>query len=184
MGFEEILSGINSRTESELAAIEESNSREISEIEKHAAEQAEEYASASKARAAAESSRIIASETSKANIDAKHIIDEATMERLSQALNYITDNLKDYAKTDGYAKLLSVIADKARGELGECTIYVQKQDLKAVPGSQQANEKFIGGIKAVSKDGSKEVDYTLESIFSTLKQKVSYALVKKLKVGR
>jgi len=184
MGFEEILKSINSHTEKELQAIAASTKEEVALIMKHASDESESYAKELKQKSDSESARIIASEISKANIEAKHIIDRAVEEKLEAAMQRINSYLKDYTASEAYAKLLQKMAQSAERELGQCTIFVRKQDMKLLPGAKLSKDSFIGGLKAVSNDGAKEVDYTLESVLAALNYRLSAVLVKKIKVGR
>lgn len=93
----------------------------------------------------------------------------------SEKLNEISKNtekvLGEFVETENYKELLKKLVNKAHTELGEETsIYVKDRDLELVKSAfpnlkvSSTNEKFIGGVKAMSKDGSMGVDLTLKEL--------------------
>ncbi|MGC8687526.1 MAG: V-type ATP synthase subunit E [Candidatus Micrarchaeia archaeon] len=183
MGFEEVLRSIREKAESETNAIIEQAESESASILEDANAKASAYIALMDSRAKSDSARLIASTESRANIEAKHLIDKEVNQKLADAMAMLQAYLQEYSKSEEYAKLMGALSEKALKLLGECTIYVQKRDLKLLKGAKASEESFLGGLIAVSKDGTKQVDYTLEGILSRISDSVMSKLIKEIKVS-
>jgi vacuolar-type H+-ATPase subunit E/Vma4 len=180
MGFEEVLRSIREKAENEAKTIIEQAESESSLILNDANAKALAYSEAMAAKAKSDSARLLASAESKANIEAKHIIDQAVNQRLNEAMSMLREYLAEYPKSGEYAKLMNALSQRSSQLLGECTIYVQKRDMKLLKGSKEAKESFSGGLIAVSNDGTKQIDYTLEGILSRLNDSIISKLIKSM----
>lgn len=183
MGLEEIISNIENDTKAKVNKVVDDAKAEASRIRDNAAKDAAEYTSEMRFRSQTEANQLVARETSKADIEAKQIYQNAVSTVLGGTISTIQDNLSGYVKSDAYVKLLNKLAARAIDELdGDCTITVQKADLPKLKGIDAkvvaAKDNFVGGLKAVSKDESMYVDYSLEAILEGMKDQLATNLMK------
>jgi vacuolar-type H+-ATPase subunit E/Vma4 len=122
-------------------------------------------------RMKAEISRILDTETNAAKADAEKQYNLAFSDKIEEISRNIKSTLEAFVVTEGYHKLLYSLVGRAVGELGQdSTVYVNERDLKEVQTKftnltvKSAKAEFIGGVKAVSKDGFRSVDLSLEDI--------------------
>ncbi len=186
MGLEEIIFSIENDTKAKVTKIIDDAKAEAARIRENAAKDAAEYTSEMRFRAQTEANQLIAREASKADIEAKQIYQNAMSSVLNDTISIIRENLSAYAKSDSYTKLLNKLAKRASDELGgDCTIMVQKNDIAKLRGASakvvSSEEKFVGGLKAASKDQSMYVDYSLEAILESIKDQLATNLMKLMK---
>ncbi len=189
MGLEEILANIERDTKAKMSqiAVEAENNakRETEEAQKRA----EAYNRHMEQKAQGDSSRLLARELSRANIEARRIYGEALESTINSTLDEVRESLNDYAKGADYPGLLNKLAKAAYDELGsDCMLYLQKRDLpklKVAKGidPKESKEEFSGGLKAVSKDGRLSIDYTLENLFSMVKEDIAVQILKMIQKG-
>jgi vacuolar-type H+-ATPase subunit E/Vma4 len=188
MGLEEILKGIKSRKEATLAQIASDTKAQRDKIIGEAKEQAKAIAKEGRAHAKRDAELIEARETSKARIEGKMIYNNALNDRIEEALTSIRNDLGSFTKSNTYNKLLDKLANEVLAGLGnDCTIFANSNDIAYLKGRIkggnliQAKEEFIGGIKAVSKDGRREMDYSLESIMEGLRDGLASRIIEELR---
>lgn len=183
MGLEEIIADIDANTKAKVASVLDGAGREAQKIREDAQKDANLHIENTKRKAQGDAARLIAREFSRANIESRKIYQDAVTATIDGALDSLSGSLQEYVKSTDYARFLNKSADLAAKELGEdCTIYAQKADLPKIKhgGAAEAKDQFSGGIKAVSSDGKRSVDFTLESVFQNLKEDIAVQLLKTL----
>ncbi|MGC8478842.1 MAG: V-type ATP synthase subunit E [Candidatus Micrarchaeia archaeon] len=183
MGLEEVLESIKAHKEGSIAQIEREAAEQEEKILGEAKEAAKAIAKESKAKAKSDAEQLIARELSKARIEAKMIYNNAVSEKVEQGISEIKENFEEIAKSARYREILNKLANKAVKELGDdCIIVANKQDLtylKKAAGKfsiGQPDESITAGLRAFSKDGRKEVDYTLESMIEEMHDRIASRL--------
>jgi vacuolar-type H+-ATPase subunit E/Vma4 len=123
------------------------------------------------AKMKAEISRILDTETNAAKAEAERHYNLAFSDKIKEISRNIKSTLESFVATESYGKLLYSLIKRAVDELGQdSTIYVNERDLKNVQAKfpdlavKSAKAEFIGGAKAISKDGFRSVDLSLEDI--------------------
>ncbi len=105
------------------------------------------------------------------DIEIKKILNDRSESLLSAGMKMLEKAASEFTQSNDYQKALAAMIAIARKELGDsCTIYLDKNDMlksKDSKGLKQMERKlrFKGGIFAVSKDGKKELDLTIDTIF-------------------
>jgi vacuolar-type H+-ATPase subunit E/Vma4 len=189
MGLEEILANIERDTKAKVAQIAEEAEKAAEREKQEAEKRADTYNKHMQQKAQSDTSRLLSRELSRANIEARKIYSEALEGTINRTLDSVRESLEDYAESADYPVLLNKLAQSASKELGgDCIIYVQKRDmpkLKKGKGAdpQEAKEEFIGGLKGVSKDGKLSTDYTLENIFSQIREDMAVQILGMIKKG-
>ena len=185
MGLEEIIKDIDTDTKSrakqvlDQAHAEAKMTLESSEAEEKAIHHAAE------SKAASDSRQELVREASRANVEAKGIYQQAVSEYINSATDTLAKSLQAYTKSAQYKKLMPKLAKSASNQLGSgCTITVQALDLKLLSGASvgdaniaKSKEQFAGGLKAVSQDGKRYIDYSLESIAESLSDSITVKLL-------
>ncbi len=180
MGFEEILESIKKQKADRLREISGNSDDEVAKILSKASAEVSEHSKNLKAKAKLEREQIMNREMSKAAIKAKSAYNGEVNAAIESALNVIMENYPKYMKTSQYEKLIAKLASVAMKELGsDCTVIIGKEDAKLISKGKQkfaiadAGSEFVGGLKAISKDGKREVDYTLKSIIENSKNDIA-----------
>jgi V/A-type H+-transporting ATPase subunit E len=187
MGLDEIIDKIENDAETRVRQIMDNAKAEADKIIKDAKAKADEKVAKAGAKAANESKMIIARESSKASVEASQMYQERLNDEVGKAMDSIRLDLPEYAKSEDYRKLLQKLALKASTELGDgCVVYVQKADAEKIKpgqgfGVSESQKSFAGGLEAVSKDGDRYVDYTLEALLSGIKDRVAVEVLKLVK---
>ncbi len=122
-------------------------------------------------RIKAEISRILDTEVNTAKAEAEKRYNTAFSDKIDEISQSIESALASFVATEPYDKLLFILVKRATKELGPgAKVYVNDRDLKKTRDKfpdldiKSAKNEFVGGVKAVSKDGFKGVDLSLEDI--------------------
>lgn len=185
MGLEEIIKDIDTDTKSRAKQVlDQAHSDAKKILDSSLAEEKAIY-EAAESKAAIDSRQELVRETSRANVEAKGIYQQAVSEYIKTATDTLTKSLQAYANSAQYKKLMPKLAESASSQLGSgCTITVQARDLKLLSGASvgdakitKSKEQFAGGLKAVSQDGKRYIDYSLESIAESLSDNIAVKLL-------
>jgi vacuolar-type H+-ATPase subunit E/Vma4 len=183
MGLEEIIAQVNKEADSKAKEILEQAQADALKIIDNAKEEASQFLKEQKGVTDKDAERFVLRETSKAETEAKSVYRAAVGETLDYSFLLLSTELKAFTLTDDYTNLLKKLVGIAVSYLGSgCVINARKEDIKRI-GSQpsatikELKEKTAGGIKCVSEDGKKSVDFTLESIVEMLRDKISAAVL-------
>ncbi|MDE1856648.1 MAG: hypothetical protein KGH98_01030 [Candidatus Micrarchaeota archaeon] len=189
MGLEEIIESIRTGTKAKVDKIRSDADAEAERIRSHAAQKSAAITDAESSKASSDAAMLLAREASKAHIEGQRMYQAKINSEITSALSQISHHASEFVKSPTYSELLNKLAEHAVSELGEdCRIYVQKPDAEKLKKGKKghsvevAKEKFIGGLKASSKDNTMHVDYTLESIIGEVSSNISTKLFKKIKV--
>ena len=188
MGFEEILESIKKQKADRLNEISANSDGEVAKVLSRAEAEVNEYLKNLQVKAKFERDQIMGREMSKAAIKAKSAYNSEVNAAIESAISTITENYSKYMKTDQYKKLIAKLASVATKELGDdCTVIISKEDAKLISKGKQkfalvdASNEFVGGLKAISKDGKREVDYTLKSIIENSKDYIANKVLELIK---
>ena len=186
MGLDEIINKIESDAEARKRQIVEAAKAEADRILKDAKAKADEKLSQAKAKAASESKVIITRESSRAQTEASQMYQKRLNEEVNRSIESIRSGFQGYTRSDEYAKLLQKLAGKAAGELGEgCIVYARPEDAARIKPEgfsvAVSQEAISGGIRAVSRDGFRYVDYTLDAILSGISDGIAVEILKIIK---
>ena len=186
MGLDEIIGKIESDTEATVRRIMEQAKAQADGATNDAKAKAQARLSLAKSKAAADSKVIMTRESSRAATEASQMYQERLNDEVRKSIESIKASFQAYTKSDEYAKLLKKLASRAAGELGEdCTIYVKRDDdVKIKPAGFTISELpdgSSGGLRAVSKDGLKYVDYTLDALLSSINDAIAVEIMKLIK---
>ncbi len=187
MGLEEIVQNINSDTEARVKQTLKKAKEEADKITEAAEQQAKGYLQKAKEDSDNEAKQLTLRELSRANIEAKAAVQEATDSAIRESLDLVEDQTEAYFGSPGYTKLLNKLAQQARDELGDgCVLHIQEYDVQKVKKAPDgativtAQEKFSGGLKGVSKDNSMFVDYSMPAIMKMINSSMAVAIQKKI----
>lgn len=185
MGLEEIIDDIEKKKQLETDRLIGDARAQASEIIKAAKDAASKKSKEILDAADLEAKQIKARELSKANIEAKRLVYSAMQESLDNAYKELRKNIASYLKSSQYKALLLKLYNTALDEIGEgCTVYVRKDDVQALEGLKRkakildAGSAFAGGLIAVSADGKKELDYSMDRILEIIKPRMYSKLLK------
>lgn len=184
MGLNEILEKIGQDNETRVDRVIDDAHDRANKLLDEARAKASDKVSAAKRRAEQESEGYISREESRARIGAAQKYQEELNAHVASAMDSIRKRLPDYTKTDDYTKLLHSLAGRAVKELGDdCTIYARQADVTKIKGKNvlEATEHFSGGLKAVSSDGARSVDYTLEQVLNGISDSIAVEILKLIK---
>lgn len=122
-------------------------------------------------RTKTEVNALLDTEINAAKAEAEKRYNAAFSTVMEDTLHMVPSALAAFVKTSAYKRLLSKLAKKASAELGEDAVfYVTKADLEWVKKEYPklnilaAKDAFVGGVRAVSKDGFTGIDFSLEYI--------------------
>jgi vacuolar-type H+-ATPase subunit E/Vma4 len=187
MGLGEIVQNINSDTDAKIKQVLDKAQEESGKIIAKAKKEAVEYVSAAKEKAEAEAKQLVLRELSRANIEARSVVQGAIAAAIGESLALVTSQLKDYSASPAYAKLLNKLVDMAVEELGDgCTIYIQETDIQKVKNTpagatlKAADEKFAGGVKGESKGKDMYIDYSMESVLQMINDGMAAKMQKEI----
>ncbi len=188
MGFEDILESINKQKADKLKEISDNLNSVIAGILSGVEAEVDGYSKKLQEKAKFERVQIMNREMSKAAIRAKSAYNMEVNAAIESALGTIAENYQKYMKTDQYKKLIVKLVQVVSKELGDdCTITIGQEDAKLISrGKQKLNildsgNEFIGGFKATSRDGKREVDYTLKSIIENSKDYIANKVLELIK---
>ncbi len=187
MGLDEILEKIEKDSEAKVEKIIEAAHSESKKIVDDAKRKGDERINSAKEKAEFESKAMIAREESRTRIEAAQRYQEALNAHINGAVDTVRKHLDEYRKSPDYKKLLNKLVERSVSDLGEgCTIYVNQSDVPLIRQSEQFHiaepqDAFSGGIKAVSKDGTMSVDYTLEELLKGVSDKIAVGILKAIK---
>ncbi|MCL5093066.1 MAG: hypothetical protein M1128_01195 [Candidatus Marsarchaeota archaeon] len=188
MSFEEILESIKKQKADRLREISGNSDDEVAQLLSKTAAEVSEYSKNLQAKAKLEREQIMSREMSKAAIKAKSVYNGEVNAAIESTIDAIMENYMKYMKTSQYKKLIAKLASVALEELGDdCTIIISKEDAKLISKGKQkfvladAGSEFVGGLKAISKDGKREVDYTLKSIIENSKNDIANKVLEFIK---
>ncbi len=187
MGLKEILEDIDSKTGAEIEGIMQKADDEAGRIRSEAEAKAAEKEQSMAAKSKNDAEQIMVRETSKANIAAKMAYDVAANARVESAIGKIPGKIHEYTKGVKYRKLLDALAAKAAKELGRgCRVLVRKEDAQILPQEagfnvEVADSQLSGGLIAVSADGKREIDYTLDALLNKLHDRLAQELLERVR---
>ncbi|MCL4389441.1 hypothetical protein M1397_02420 [Candidatus Marsarchaeota archaeon] len=184
MGLEEIVDRINKDTEDKANRIIDKARGDASKTLNAAAAKASSIRKMKAAKAENDSGLIVSKAASKAEVDGAQLYQKKVNDSINSSIDALRKHLSKYTKTDEYARLLSKLCSLAEHELGDgCKIEMQKDDaVKIRPGGKytivDAPAGFAGGIRAVSADGKRSVDYSLERLLESMNDRIAVELLK------
>lgn len=183
MGLEEIIDKIENDTEIKIKQIIDDARAKAAKIINDAKAKANQKTNEMKEKAENDSKQIVNREASRSMVEASQIYQEKLNSVVSNAISMIKNNTSSYTSSQNYSKLLSKLADNAVEALGEnCSIYIQKNDMQKLKSARfnisASQEQFSGGLKAVSKDQTMYVDYTLEKIIDGVSDRIAFEVLK------
>ncbi|MCL5430290.1 MAG: V-type ATP synthase subunit E [Candidatus Marsarchaeota archaeon] len=185
MGLEEIVNGINKDTQEKIEAMMKDANAKADRIIEEAKREAEVHKKEMDEKAKHDAQMLDARERSRANIESRHIYDNAVNSKMQEILYIIRSYLSEYVKTADYGKLLNKLESDAEAQLGsDCTVFVMKRDMPILKGAKAKikaigeKNSMVGGLEAESADGTRSVDYSLEHLFEDLKQELSAEILK------
>ncbi len=186
MGLEEIIDKIESDTETKVKQIIDDAKSQAAKTLSDAKANANQRIKETREKAENDSKQIVNRETSRAMVEASQIYQERLSSVVSDAISMIKTGISSYTSNPSYAKLLAKLADMAIGELGDsCIIYLQKEDMQKFKAQKfnvaASQEQFSGGLKAVSKDQTMYVDYTLDKIIEGMSDRIAFEVLKMVK---
>ena len=186
MGLDEIIGKIETDAEGRAHKAIEDAKAEADRITNGAKAKAQEKLSQMSLKATNESKVIMTRESSRAATEASQMYQERLNEEVAKSMDSIKAAFPSYTKSEEYTKLLNKLAAKAAGELGEaCTLYVRGEDVgKIKPGRftvLESQDNIPGGLNAVSKDGFRYVDYTLDTLLANISDGIAVEILKLIK---
>ncbi|WP_393971306.1 hypothetical protein OXIME_001576 [Oxyplasma meridianum] len=122
-------------------------------------------------------------EISEAELDSRTSVRKKYNELMETGLAKATFYLEDLQQWKNYPEILESMIAIAKKSLGTgCTIKASKADIPKLSEHKGINivasdEITKGGIKAVSKDGSMELDLTTDTIMADIREKLSVGIL-------
>ena len=118
---------------------------------------------------------------SSAQMESLRMIRSREKEIVDSALEKVEDHLHDIRSWKNYSEIMGSLSRISTSALGkDCRIMVSKNDQSLLPGAEPRNDDAVldkyGGIVAVSKDGSMELDLRIYSIYQDLREKIIAAI--------
>ena len=166
------LENLNKELDEKGIAIQNQRNTQIKEIQEH-------FANESKLKSEREFARMIEA----AKLQAKKILFDAINANMDSAFNVIKQEIKKYTKTPQYKKILETMVKTSKKKLDQkITIHCREEDhtvLKEMEVTVGSSIQTLGGIVAENKDGTKELDLTLEELLRTHEDQVKDFLTEK-----
>jgi len=185
MALEDIIKEINESTESKIKEINDSTDEQISKINSDKDNEIKSYKDQMDKKAKAILSQIQIEAQSRTNMDSKRLYDEKVEEKLNDAFTIIKDSYSDIRKTPTYKKVLNKIVSDSVEKLGkDAIISINSKDKDLIDANGiniKVDDAIVGGVRAVSKDGSKEIDETLDNIIDDVKDQLAMKFLKQIK---
>jgi vacuolar-type H+-ATPase subunit E/Vma4 len=187
MGLEEIVARIEKDTELKVKKTLDDAGLKSQSIMDDAKKQAQDYLSGKLSAASEAAEMLVSKASSKADVEGAQIYQMALNNSIEKSIEDIRKQLAVYAKSEDYKRLLAKLSEAASKELGEgCIIMARKQDMVMIKPMQgvsveQAKEAFSGGIVAYSADRKRSIDYTLDKLLDSIKDRVAVEILKRVK---
>ncbi len=184
MSIETFIQEIETRKRKELEGLEkdlqENKSRLQTEMNHTLKEIQERFSTEAKVKSEREQARII--EASK--LQAKKIMFDAINANMQSAFVVIHQEIENYVKSPQYKKSLETMVNNAKKKLGQnIIVHCREEDksiLKELGVTTSKSIKTLGGIIAVNKEGTRELDLTFEELLRTNEDRVKSFLSEKI----
>ncbi len=186
MALEEIIKEIQKKKELDLADLsrkfQEDQQRLRLDADRRIKKMTEDY----EKRLADERSMLERKETSEADLDARTYVRRKYSELMENGLSKALFYFEDLQKWKNYPEILQEMVAMVKKKLGSgCTVKVSSSDLPKLSeykgvSIEASDEIGKGGIRAISKDGSMEMDLTVDAIKMDIREKLSVMILEKI----
>ncbi len=186
MALEEIIKEIQKKKELDLADLsrkfQEDQQRLRLDADRRIKKMTEDY----EKRLADERSMLERKETSEADLDARTYVRRKYSELMENGLSKALFYFEDLQKWKNYPEILHEMVAMVKKKLGSgCTVKVSSSDLQKLSeykgvSIEASDEIEKGGIRAISKDGSMEMDLTVDAIKMDIREKLSVMILEKI----
>jgi vacuolar-type H+-ATPase subunit E/Vma4 len=187
MGFEEIVEHIkreeNAKTNKILTEARITRDKIINEAKAEAVQ----IVNDGKKKVQQDREKFLEESSASINVEAERLYGGAVNMRVSNSMRLASGALVKYSATRSYDVLLRALIKRAVAEIGEdATVYARERDVKRLGPYPKTLKlarlpsKFSGGIKVVSADGFREIDFSLESLLNKVKDRVAEKLVSRM----
>ncbi len=180
MALEDILKGIENDTSKRIEELGNRAAEESESMKKKAAADASSKVKAAVRMAESDAKVMELREVSKKRMGLKAEYYKEFNKRISDAKAIVDSSTDEFRKTETYSRLMSTLYSKVLDALGDgCTISVCKDDIALVGRSGSATiaaSELKGGVVGESRDGFREVDYSLNNIMRIIDDEFTAAI--------
>lgn len=176
MGLESILSEIENNRKERIDALRQEYDKKTGELVISTEKQINNIRAESEAMLARQLEEARARYSTALEIEERRILKERKDHLISDALLLFDELATSFYKTKEYKKILASMVKSAKELLGkDCKIFASESDLESLGETKgvhklQKASRFTGGIFAVSSDGKKELDLTMDTIMEAIKE--------------
>lgn len=184
MSFENLLKTLEEKGQAEESAILNTAKSEAKKIQSEASERAKAIIDQAKLDGQKLGNEVKLEISANARLKQKRITSEARESLINSAIQTLENQLREFAETKEYAKLLTALARDCVHSLGkDALLYCRKADEKLLTQAGfkvKNNVKIIGGVIAETPDGKVKVNNSLESLVELNKEKLRQVAFKEL----
>ncbi len=191
MALEDILDGIAKDTKEKVEKLYAKANGESKSIIKNAEDEATAKMAGMVQKASMEIKSVQTRELARKRMEIKKRYYEELNGNILQAKSIIMDNIPKFKNTETYKSLLNVLYGQITTSLGKgCEVLISNDDIPLINFDRSTkvikSDDITGGLLGRSKDGSKEIDYTIRSIMDTIESDLITSLSRAIdpKVGR
>ena len=176
MGLENILSEIENSRRQRIDTLRQEYDKKTGELVITSEKHVNSIRKESDAMLAEQLEVVRAKYATALEIEERRIFKERKYHLISEALLLFDDLATSFYKTKEYKKLLASMIKSAKELLGkDCKIFAHESDIESLGETKglhrlQKVGRFAGGIFAVSSDGKKELDLTMDTIMASIKE--------------
>ena len=183
MALEDILTSIDRDTKNRVEKLSKETDDEAKNIIKEAEIEAKSHINNMVQKAESEAKSAEIRELSRKRMELKKRYYEELNRTILDAKSSITDNMSEFKSTDIYKNLLNILYKRIIDSLGkECEITIHKDDASLIKFDKgirvTKSNNLSGGLVGRSEDSSKEIDYTINSIFDIVESDLMVSLSK------
>ena len=172
MGLEEVKQEIIVQAELEASKIVKEAQEQSGVILEKAQEQVKEYQGEAKVHLEELQGAMERKMLAAARFDAQRKVLHSKKESIQRVSDLVREEILGMKSTEK-KKFLASLLKKANAEIDVDTVYVNKGDLKLLPGKVKVKTMDIsGGLVAENKDGSISINLSVEQILETAREKV------------
>jgi|GEM_PF-2318991 vacuolar-type H+-ATPase subunit E/Vma4 len=176
MGLENILSEIENNRRQRIDTLRQEYDRKTGELIISTEKRIDSIRKESEVMLSEQLNAVRAKYATALEIEERRIFKERKDHLISEALLLFDDLATSFYKTKEYKKLLTSMIKSARDLLGkDCKIFAFESDIESLGETKglhkfQKGGRFSGGIFAVSSDGKKELDLTMDTIMAAIRE--------------
>ena len=181
MSLEEIIQEIDKKGKEQMQELSEHYEARFAEIRQKYSNLEKDLRDEWKGKIEGETVSLKKNIVSSAQMEALRMIRGREKEIVDSALEKVEDHLQEIRKWKNYKEIMSSLAGISSKALGkDCRIKISEKDQSILPEAEPAKEDQLiskfGGIVAVSKAGSMELDLRIYSIYQDLREKIIAAI--------